>query len=97
MGSKGDRLIERRGSMGTIEELLKRKRELTEEKEMKEKGEKEDEEEEEWAFQSTKKLLRSPKGGCDEDWRGWCRELKREIMTGMRPERGNYGGNKGSD
>ncbi|KMQ83482.1 hypothetical protein RF55_19928 [Lasius niger] len=60
IGLKGDRLIERRGSMGTIDELLKRKRDLNEEKEVKEKGEKE--EGEEWAFQSKRKEREERRG-----------------------------------
>lgn len=56
---KSDKFNERRESMGTIEELLKRKRDEIEEKNIKDKGRKE--EEEKWAFRRSKKLLRSLK------------------------------------
>lgn len=52
---KSDKFNERRENMGTIEELLKRKRDEIEEKNIKDKGRKE--EEEKWAFRRSKKLL----------------------------------------
>jgi len=97
IGREGRRGGERSGSVGSIDELWKRKREEME------RGE-DRKEEEEWAFRSGKKVQRSPqkvsmmelgKGeerigwdGIKEDWkkemRDVLREVKNELMEEMR-------------
>jgi len=90
---EGRRDGERSGSVGSLDDLWKRKREEME------KGE-DRKEEEEWAFRSGKKVQRSPqkvimmeKGrerfgwdGIKEDWKKEMKEVLREVKDELMTE-----------